>query len=287
MSKQKSFTLIELLVVIVIIGILAGVIMISTSSSIDKANMTKGKVFSESVKNDLMLNLIAEWKFNEVSGVTSFDSWSNNNGTLINFNFDNTDGWKSGNKCVDDGCIEFDGLDDAITFNAINLKNIYTIEAWVWPDDQTSTDWFNIVSNANQPQFGCADDNLILNFYNRIVAISSLKRHMWSHILLVRNDSNYSLYINGKIDKIASATAGDDTYRVIGAFAYNSVNITDREPWHGLMDEIRLYQAALPSSQIKQNYIAGLNSMLSNGSISKEEYNERINTLAYDKLYSQ
>ena len=35
-NKQKSFTLIELLVVIVIIGILAGVIMISTSSSIDK-----------------------------------------------------------------------------------------------------------------------------------------------------------------------------------------------------------------------------------------------------------
>ena len=45
MTKQKSFTLIELLVVIVIIGILAGVIMISTSSSIDKANFAKAKLF--------------------------------------------------------------------------------------------------------------------------------------------------------------------------------------------------------------------------------------------------
>jgi len=39
----------------------------------------------------------------------------------------------------------------------------------------------------------------------------------------------------------------------------------------------------LSSAEIKQNYIAGLNSMLSNGNISKQEYNERINELAYDK----
>ena len=44
MRNNKSFTLIELLVVIVIIGILAGVIMISTSSSIDKANFAKAKL---------------------------------------------------------------------------------------------------------------------------------------------------------------------------------------------------------------------------------------------------
>jgi prepilin-type N-terminal cleavage/methylation domain-containing protein len=55
MNKQKSFTLIELLVVIVIIGILAGVIMISTSSSIDKANIAKVKVFEESVQNNLAI----------------------------------------------------------------------------------------------------------------------------------------------------------------------------------------------------------------------------------------
>jgi len=38
LQNNKSFTLIEILVTIVIIGILAGVIMISTSSSIDKAH---------------------------------------------------------------------------------------------------------------------------------------------------------------------------------------------------------------------------------------------------------
>ena len=59
--KNKSFTLIELLVVIVIIGILAGVIMISTSFSIDQANITKGKVFANSLRNSLITNLVSEW----------------------------------------------------------------------------------------------------------------------------------------------------------------------------------------------------------------------------------
>ena len=60
-TNNKSFTLIELLVVIVIIGILAGVIMISTSSSIDKANIAKSKVFEESVQNNLAANMVSRW----------------------------------------------------------------------------------------------------------------------------------------------------------------------------------------------------------------------------------
>jgi hypothetical protein len=50
-------------------------------------------------------------------------------------------------------------------------------------------------------------------------------------------------------------------------------------PYNGYIDEVRIFGAALSSSQIKQNYIAGLNSMLANGNISKQEYNERINNL--------
>ncbi|MGI6340879.1 MAG: type II secretion system protein [Minisyncoccales bacterium] len=84
-KKNKSFTLIELLVVIVIIGILAGVIMISTSSSIDKANIAKAKVFEESVMNDLAANMTFRWTFDEGSGVDVGDVWNSNNGTLVNF----------------------------------------------------------------------------------------------------------------------------------------------------------------------------------------------------------
>lgn len=63
--KSKSFTLIELLVVIVIIGILAGIIIISTTSSIEKANIAKAHSFSNTIKNELFFNLVSEWTFDE------------------------------------------------------------------------------------------------------------------------------------------------------------------------------------------------------------------------------
>ena len=74
MIKNKSFTLIELLVVIVIIGILAGVIIVSTSSSISKANIAKVKVFENSIQNELGANMVSRWKLDEIVGTITTPS---------------------------------------------------------------------------------------------------------------------------------------------------------------------------------------------------------------------
>ena len=139
MNKQKSFTLIELLVVIVIIGILAGVIMISTSSSIDKANIAKVKVFEESVMNNLAANMISRWTFDDASGVIVKDSWGINNGTLVNFantafgaGDASTSGWMSESNCISGTCLKFNGTDNYIDLPYLNIAKEaqYTISGW-------------------------------------------------------------------------------------------------------------------------------------------------------------
>jgi prepilin-type N-terminal cleavage/methylation domain-containing protein len=73
----KAFTLIELLVVIAIIGILSGLIVVTMSGVTAKATIAKGQVFSNSLRNALMLNLAAEYRLDGNAN----DSWGSNNGT--------------------------------------------------------------------------------------------------------------------------------------------------------------------------------------------------------------
>ena len=68
----------------------------------------------------------------------------------------------------------------------------------------------------------------------------------------------------------------------------NSFNIGRRADgeltsyFDGSLDDLRIYNAALSLSQIKQNYISGLDSLLSQKSISKEDHNQKVNELAYE-----
>jgi len=288
MNKQKSFTLIELLVVIVIIGILAGVIMISTSSSIDKANIAKSKVFEESVSNNLAANMVSRWR---LDGNAS-DLWGNNNGTLYN-----SPTWKNSNECISNGCLGFSGtayVDFGDLSNLIGKNNI-TYSLWVKPstNGRNTADTYNFdtfmgkadTGYSGDLSVGYRSDNKVRVYYenlstsNYIDSINPITINGWTYVVVTTSNSNVSLYING----LFNATGSIATNFVINKMGIGSAIVnTYCTHFNGLMDEVRLYNAAISSSQIKQNYIAGLDSLLSKGGISKEDYNQRVNALAYE-----
>ena len=301
--KNKSFTLIELLVVIVIIGILAGVIMISTSSSIDKANIAKSKVFEESVQNNLAVNMVSRWKLDEIDKPTAGktpDAWGSNTGTLGDGATATTfPTLKTSNECVSDGCYNFDGGDYINLGNdsSLNITNELTISVWIKPYN-VSADCSRIVHKADTSGllrgYGIVQsytDGKFVGFYQKNYSTIEftkrtsvfLKNNQWYNIVMtwngIESDSGISMYVNG-INSSEDATGSDYGYGATGA----GINIGKRMGqndlfFNGLIDDIRIYDAALSSSQIKQNYIAGLNSMLANGNISKAEYDEKIESL--------
>jgi len=281
--NNKSFTLIELLVVIVIIGILAGVIMISTSSSIDKANIAKSKVFEESVQNNLAANMISRWKLDEVIETNKTpDAWGSNTGTLYGTN--GLPQLRPASECVTDQCFRFDGVDDYINCgndSSLDLMNMneFSLSIWVKTPGtyllsrggSGTNGSYLIYYSGNSFIFkggASTDTNINIKAYNN-----------WQHIVLTYNRVTNLLnsYNNGVLTKeiIKDYTKGVNT-------STSRFGTGDGYYFNGLIDDLRIYNAVLSSAQIKQNYIAGLNSMLSNGSISKSNYNERINTLAYD-----
>ncbi|HOI60039.1 MAG TPA: prepilin-type N-terminal cleavage/methylation domain-containing protein [Candidatus Pacearchaeota archaeon] len=287
MSKNKSFTLIELLVVIVIIGILAGVIMISTSSSIDKANFAKAQTFSNTVQEELLLNLVSEWTFDNPSNIGE-DTWGNNNGTLVG-----TPQSIDESSCIFGGCVYFSGaVGNYIQISSSqSLKNIDEITLSFWFKNYTTGTsqgpvskmygtkpyWSIWFSNGRYHVWEIAD---VTSAYYRPDSSHKFDHEKWYYVVVTQKGANYTTYSNSIIglqnNDIANfSESKSDSNLLIGSLTTTSC------PFKGYIDDVRIYNAALSTSQIKQNYIAGLNSMLSNGNISNEEYNERINELAY------
>ena len=293
-NKQKSFTLIELLVVIVIIGILVGVIMISTSSSIDKANFAKAQAFSSTVQNELLSNLVSEWTFDNSSNIGE-DTWGNNNGTLYGAaGSQNLPQLQSASKCVFGTCLKFDGVDDYIDLGS-GLKEFgsngnFALMAWVKTKSANGGIFMRTYNGHWRGRISFCSDSMSIydrSISNYIVPNSNEALNDDWHFLTAvfdRTNGKMSFFIDGALKDSKDWDGCMESSVDNGAFIGLLVKTSGVFEciYKGLIDDVRIYNAALSSSQIKQNYVAGLNSMLANGNISKEEYNERINNLAYN-----
>jgi len=286
--KNKSFTLIELLVVIVIIGILAGVIIVSVSSSINKATIAKLKVFENNIQNELGANMVSRWKLDEISGVTTPDAWGINTGTLGDGITPSTyPTAKTETGCVAGTCMSFDGINDYVQIqNSTTLEENYkgfTVSAWVkYTETQTGLDGYgyivqkNINRNIGGAPFVLSVLFKKINFtmYNTTTSmgISSPLDYNdgnWHHVASVYDNQRTALYVDGiNVKSIASISfTNNNGYLSIGGTKYDST----MRPFNGSIDDVRIYNGALSTSQIKQEYIAGLNSLLANNNISQEE----------------
>lgn len=293
MSKRLAFTLIELLVVIAIIGILSGLIIVTMSGITQKANVAKSQIFSNSLRNALMLNMVGEWKFDgptddefPATNNDVLETWSNaNNGSIPASPAIPT--VKTGLNCISGHCLSFDG-GDYISHPTISFPDLvpYTYLVWV--------KWTAAVPSSYVIPFGEANNS------NVYFTASDSKRfcyRAWNQNATIINNSNTaSLFdknwhnVAWTVDSLRNATFyidgvknGDSTViATTSRIDYSRFGIGfsgGAYPWVGLIDEIRIYNAAIPTSQIKEQYYTSLNNLLRSGVIEKAEYQKRIKEL--------
>ena len=116
--------------------------------------------------------------------------------------------------------------------------------------------------------------------------IKDIEYNKWYYFVHAWDKTNgLVLYVNG--EKVSTALMNNydastsSNYIWLG-FSPNGC-AGDAGFFKGKIDDIRIYNTSLSLSEVQENYTAGLNSMLSNQTISKQEYNERINTLSHGR----
>jgi prepilin-type N-terminal cleavage/methylation domain-containing protein len=304
--KTSAFTLIELLVVIAIVGILSGLIIVTTSGVTQKATIAKAQVFSNSLRSSLMINLVSEWRFDDASGTTANDSWGNiGTGTLYNFTDttagygdSNTSGWMSSSNCVSGTCLKFDGSTNYITTASFGLTGtVLTFESWVKIQNKSASGSTIFADGAQSSTIGFfylyhgSNSDVLAWQYADGTAYSSAASssfftgydNTWVLIDIVCDYSGktVSFYRNGVLLGSAVTMNNTPVFPTTNRVKYiGRYNTTHAYALLGVIDNIRLYNAALPTSQIKERYYLGLNSLLSKGEITKEDYLERIDSIA-------
>jgi hypothetical protein len=211
--------------------------------------------FNQATSNPVSSGLVAYWNFDEGTGTTAADSSGNaNHGTLVN-----GPKWVNG---ISGKALYFDGVAGNVTVadsNSLDLTGPYTISAWVNPAT-TFTDFRSIlVKNYKYYLYSsvagyCGDGSPLGGFSgttnNTVCQPVPLPANTWTHLSLIYDGSTLTLYRNGiaVATAIPSESLSPTTGNLqIGASQYG-------EYFQGLIDEVRIYNRSLSSTEIQTIY---------------------------------
>ena len=270
MNKQKSFTLIELLVVIAIVGLLAAITLIAVKEAREKARITAGFQFGAQVHHALGANAVGVWNFDDKTdpNTAKDSSGAGNDGTIIGAVY----------KCADvdgkeftpsrEGCsLYFDGTGAYVDLEKDLIgTGAYTKVAWIKRAEGNY--WNNIISSGPGLSHafvasGLAGHDFKLSAGNTnsgyidVEDSVPLEANVWYHVVLTYDPNIGSgtmiLYKNGsEVDRATGVPVVDPPGQKTYIWKF-----WDNYTFKGLIDEVRIYEQAITSAQIKKLYVEG------------------------------
>lgn len=191
--------------------------------------------------------------------------------------------------------MSFDGINDYIhtskNVTDLGVNQNLTISIWLnieglhdgWiVSDRSGNNFFSIDLRDSENKLYVRSRNGT-SWHNSFIADTSIKIYDWLHLVGVYNGTHTSIWING---------THQHSIAYYGSI-FSSKNLTigarpdsvSTEPFKGLVDEIRIYNTSLTSSQITEIYNSGRipNSSLPNdGLVLWYHFNENNGTVVND-----
>ena len=272
MSSNRAFTLLELLVVITIIGILSSIVIVSMSGSTDSATIAKGKAYAQQVHALLGANAVGVWNFDEGTGTIVKDiSGYGNSGTIHGASWISSD--------IEGYALSFNGEDsyvDCGNDSVFDITDEVTIEGWVKFSSGAGSSLQKIIGKIGGAyQFGVNSGNQMTTWWNGSWRVSSeilWSDNQWYHLVMAVESGTMRFYRNGEyisnVTDVGSAIVSTDNVEIGKTLSTGFVD--------GIIDEVRIYSEALPSTEIQKHYVQGLEKLLANQAITQAEYIQRM-----------
>lgn len=218
---------------------------------------------------------IGWWKLDECQGTTINDSSGNGySGTLtIGATGTNTsagtctgsagEAWKDGQIGRYNSGLDVDGTDDNGSIAGLSSFsfNSFTTSAWVKPSSGATSRIFSQQSGAtvwlmgvsgSQLSYNGSDDGGLITMGPDIVSDGQ-----WHHVAITRDTTNtlITFYVDGK--NVGTTASGPNSYVIAAALSLFRHAGSDTQYYTGQVDDLRIYNYPLTSTQIKQVYNNG------------------------------
>ena len=285
-KRERGFTFIEFLIAIFIINILIILLVISFNVAIERIRIARILGFSSSIYRFLGDYNVGKWNFEGPYdipvGRNIRDMSRKGNHGKIPVVFGNDPKFVAG---VVNKALEFDG-DDFVkvpTSVSLDIINAITLEAWF--KTPTPGKWRNAVFG------GYIANNLYLGPLNITgpgqirftitaggtkqtitTAIGTISANKWHHIVGTYNGSQIRLYIDGTLITTAPLTGMLAAAQDLQIGNYPAAN----HYFHGLIDEVRIYNQTLPIAEIQYKYVQGIKNLTQSEQITLEEKKQRL-----------
>lgn len=194
-------------------------------------------------------NLTQKWQLDEAAGGVADNAVSGSDGTLQNGATWQAAGGRIG------GALQFDGVDDNVSLPSLVLSPSFSLAFWMKRTVDVDANYMGIITQDGFQGVWHNENSTAITLFNAdgdvVMQGGAVKTNIWAHVVVTDDGATSRLYVDG----VEVVSSGDRVGFTLNSFA-GSFGGGDDVNFQGLLDDVRVYNAALTPTQIQHLYLS-------------------------------
>ena len=222
--------------------------------TIDGQNVSQVTADGNVVWNAIPDSGVSRWGFDEGSGSTAIDSWGNNDGTINGATYTTT-------SYVGSHALSFDGIDDEVNIPEFPAFSSYSMAAWLRPNNVTEKMGAVSLGVNNRGKLGIKDTGDLwfqMRGQNGKVEVTTpVSANTYTLGVFTWDGSTLEGFKNDATSAGTVSISSQDPVVTGQDRVGENVNSDFPQNYDGIIDDVRIYDKALTSTEVSNLYNTG------------------------------